>query len=82
MSDRVQVWMLRRKPRGRDLDGYVFKDERHAREWMAQIDDPAARGYFLQRRWARRVECPCGNSRWEIGRLVDDALLAPEPEGT
>jgi hypothetical protein len=37
-------------PRGRDLDGYIFQDEAHAREWLSQsfVSDDAYKVAIVQ----------------------------------
>lgn len=32
----THMWVLATVPKGQELDGYIFNDERHVRAWAAQ----------------------------------------------
>lgn len=73
----VTVWVLRTTSSPL-LDGYVFRDEGHAQEWMAQS---FVRGgdYRLEIRDARRTRCMCPDCRGHVRLLRAAPTTGPAP---
>ena len=70
MSATAVVFVLRTPAGTRDLDGHVFGDEETAAAWMAQLWDPAAQGYRVERWTAKRTTHRCPRGDVVVTRLV------------